>query len=634
MENMVSKVLSGRYRIDEFIDQGGMSYIYKARDLVLDRNVAIKVLKPELANDMEFSERFIIEAMAASKMKHENIVSLYDVGLEGDIRYLVLEYVEGKTIKDIIKEQGAFDEIRSCQITAQVLRALEHAHSKNIIHRDIKPENIVIDSLGRAKVLDFGIARITEDQAVTKANVAIGTVQYVSPEQAKGSDITFASDLYSLGLVFYEMLTGKRTFYGEDAVSIALKQINDDPIRPKTLNPYISDGVEKIVLCSLQKDRANRYSNAGSMLDDITSLLKGIEPPFASEIINKLEQQKIARQNEQKALQKEMRRRERDSKVQHVKSSVKRHYNIFLWAIPISLIIMGIIIYWGMGFIRTVTQTVYAPDLVGLDQIKAIENARGISLSPIIKYVFHDTIDENTVINQVPSYQTPMHRGDPITIEVSQGREGDVVPNLSNTSLREAYNIASEKNFTISVVERIASREIEEGIILEQLIKPGESMPQNRILQVKVSGGLVYVPDFINLTLEQAIQRCHDLNLTLDSVSYSDVSDPALLGKVLKQSPDVGNAVILGTNINLVVGSAESEHKGEIIIDTTGFELNTEIKVTLVEGDKETIQYVGSYKPDGDSQMLVSIQSNFSTNIKAKIYIDGVLKETREVRLR
>ncbi len=186
MENLVSKVLSGRYRVDEFIDQGGMSYIYKAWDLVLQRDVALKVLKPELANDREFTERFIIEAMAACKMKHENIVTLYDVGFEGDIRYLALEYVEGKNIKELINEKTCFDELRACQIITQVLRALEHAHSKNIIHRDIKPENIVIDNSGNAKVLDFGIARITEDQSVTKANVAIGTVQYVSPEQALG----------------------------------------------------------------------------------------------------------------------------------------------------------------------------------------------------------------------------------------------------------------------------------------------------------------------------------------------------------------------------------------------------------------------------------------------------------------
>ena len=634
MENLVSRVLSGRYRVDEFIDQGGMSYIYKAWDLVLQRDVALKVLKPELANDREFTERFIIEAMAACKMKHENIVTLYDVGFEGDIRYLALEYVEGKNIKELINEQTCFDELRACQIITQVLRALEHAHSKNIIHRDIKPENIVIDKSGNAKVLDFGIARITEDQSVTKANVAIGTVQYVSPEQVLGKEITAASDIYSLGLVFYEMLTGRRAFDGTEAVNILLKQINEDPPRPRSIKPELSDGVEKVLLCALQKDKEKRYSSATEMLADMFAIMNGKEPAIARKVMHEIEQEKRAKEAEKIAVQKHLRAKERQKNIHNVKRSVKKHYNVFLWAIPVFLIIISGIIYWGMGFINNVTQTVYAPDLVGMEQLKAVENARSVDLAPLIKYVYHDTISENTVIDQTPVYQTPMHRGDTITLEVSRGREGDVVPNLANLSLRDAYNIASKKNFTISVVERIASREIEEGIILEQQIKPGEPIPQNRIIQVKVSGGLVYVPDFTNLTLEQAIQRCHDLELTLDSVSYNDVSDPAQLGKVLKQNPDAGNAVILGTNINLIVGSADREYKGEIIIDTTGLELNTEIKVTLIEGNKETIQYVGSYKPDGDSQMVVPIQSNFSTNIKANIYINNQLRETREVNLR
>lgn len=630
MLDLIGKVLSGRYRVEEYIDQGGMSYVYKAWNLLDEKYVALKVLKPELLVDKEFSERFYIEAMAASKVKHSNIVSLLDVGIEGNIKYLCFEFVQGQTIKQILKTNGAFDESRACQILVQVLQALQHAHSKNIIHRDIKPENIVIDSTGKVKILDFGIARIENTDTLTKKDMGVGTLQYSSPEQMLGKNITSASDIYSLGVVFYEMLTARLPFEGPQYFN-RLKE--DVLIRPRVLNPRISMAVENIILCALQANTNNRYTSAQMMLDDICSAMKDEEPIIANQFLQSI------KLKEQQPVHKNIAPRKRENKVRQksiriAKTSIKKHYNVFLWSIPIFLIIIGIILYWGMNLITKVTQTVYAPDLIGLGHTKAIENARDVGLNPLIKYVYHDTIDENTVIKQVPSEQTPMHRGDTILIEVSQGREDDVVPNLANMSLKEAYNIASQRNFTLSVVERIASKEIEEGIILEQLVKPQEPIPQNRIVQVKVSGGLVYVPNFANLTLEEAIQRCHDLELTLESVEYSDIDDPKMLGRVLKQTPSVGNAVILGTNIRLVVGSAHREYKGELAIDTTGFELNTEIKVVLVEGKNESIQYVGSYKPDGDSQMIIPIQSNFSKNIKANIYINGELKESREVQLR
>lgn len=269
-------VIGNRYSVIEKLGSGGMSIVYKAKDKVLNRHVAIKVLRSEFANDEEFLSRFRTEALAAASLSHPNIVSIYDVGEQEGMHYIVMEYVNGKTLKEFIKETGRVSTKDAVTIAIQVLRALDHAHKKGIVHRDIKPQNILIDENGIVKVTDFGIARAVSTGTIINTNLTIGSVHYFSPEQARGGYVDNRSDLYSLGVVLYEMVTGVLPFDGDTPISIALKHLQEQPIRPTIYNPDIPRSVEAIILKAMQKDVLLRYQSATEMMQDLKNSL--IEP--------------------------------------------------------------------------------------------------------------------------------------------------------------------------------------------------------------------------------------------------------------------------------------------------------------------------------------------------------------------
>ena len=267
--------LSGRYELEEIIGTGGMSMVYRAWDLKYDREVAVKVLRAEFTEDEDFIRRFNVEAQAASKMSHPNIVNMYDVGRDGDTRYIVMEYVRGMTLKDQIRQQGKIETRRAVQIAQRILAAMDHAHEKGIVHRDIKPQNILIDREGNVKVADFGIARVVNSASGTKVGGNVmGSVHYFSPEQANGAVVDTKSDLYSVGVVLYEMLTGSVPFEGETAVAIALKHINDKPARPSELNENISNALDEVILKALEKDASARYQTAYAFAVDLKKALR------------------------------------------------------------------------------------------------------------------------------------------------------------------------------------------------------------------------------------------------------------------------------------------------------------------------------------------------------------------------
>lgn len=273
--DMIGKILGGRYEIIEKIGEGGMAEVYKAKCHLLNRYVAVKILKPEYAKDETFVKRFRREAQSAAALTHANIVSVYDVGAEGDINYIVMELLESKTLKDYIEEHGAMPSDLVLKISAQIASALETAHKAHIIHRDIKPQNIVLNKNMVAKVTDFGIAKITNvpSATITSFGSTMGSVHYFSPEHAKGGYTDEKSDIYSLGVVMYEMATGKLPFDADSPVSVALKQIQEDPIPPIDVNPNVSPALNQIILKALQKSTALRYQNATEVISDISQAL-------------------------------------------------------------------------------------------------------------------------------------------------------------------------------------------------------------------------------------------------------------------------------------------------------------------------------------------------------------------------
>ena len=261
-DSFIGKVLDGRYKILEVLGVGGMAFVLKAEDLMMNRVVAIKILNDQYNGDEQAETRFINESKAVAMLSHKNIVSVYDVAIYPDMKYIVMEYLDGITLKEYLDKKGALPWKEACIYIGQVLRALEHAHSKGVIHRDIKPQNIILQKNGEIKVTDFGIAKLPNDSSLTTTEKAIGTVYYISPEQASGKETSFSSDIYSVGVMLYEALTGRLPFVAESPVTIALMQINDQPTPPKEINDQIPLGVSQIVMKAMQKDTAARFATA------------------------------------------------------------------------------------------------------------------------------------------------------------------------------------------------------------------------------------------------------------------------------------------------------------------------------------------------------------------------------------
>lgn len=285
----MSKVLSDRYEIIEKIGVGGMAIVYKAKDLLLNRVVTIKVLREQFASDDDFVRRFRREAQSAASLSHPNIVSIYDVGKDGDTEYIVMEYVEGQNLKELIRNYAPLSSEQSINLARQIAEAIRHAHEHHIIHRDIKPHNILVTADGRAKVTDFGIARAVSAATMTHTGDIIGSVHYLSPEQAKGVQTNEQSDLYSLGIILYELLTGKVPYDGETPVAIALKHLQENPVPPSQLNPRISQGIENVILKAIAKAPERRYQTAVEFVEDLNHIQNGepirkIERPLEEDL--------------------------------------------------------------------------------------------------------------------------------------------------------------------------------------------------------------------------------------------------------------------------------------------------------------------------------------------------------------
>lgn len=628
MKNMIGQLLSNRYLIESYVDEGGMSVVYKAVDIATNQYVAIKALKPEFSRDVDFTKRFFNEAKASYNMSHPNIVALLNVDEDSGIYYLCFEYVEGPTLKQQIVRQGIIDGREAAKIAIQILWALNHAHSKNIIHRDIKPQNIIMHPSGNAKVLDFGIARVPNSHTLTDGKIALGTVQYVSPEQASGKEITAASDIYSTGIVLYEMITGMLPFNSEDSLVILAKQLNEMPVPPSVHNKSISRSLELIILAAMQKLPENRYQNAGEMIEDLTNYLQGKPPKKALEIQKKLEKMKQPKSEEDSKPSFQKRA------LNSTKKNVKKHYNVFVWAIPLFLITTTIILVWGVSWISSLTKVVYAPDLQGLEHVKAIEMTNTLGLRPLVRFVYHSSVAENRVIDQNPLAQERMNVGDTLIINVSRGRQAELTPKLEGLSLTEAYAKASEQSFTLAVVERVVSHDQPEGTILNQLTAAGATLPSDRIVQVIVSGGAASVPNVLNQQLDAASNLIHEKNLTLGTVEYSEVSNKADSGKVLKQVPDADSEVIVGSKVNLVVARYPENYKAAVVVNLKNYSGKVRLRITLTEGGTEVEKHSQSVDASKLNSLRIPIESAYEGKMTVKIYIDDTLIESREVDLK
>ncbi len=686
MDQYIGKMLDNRYEILECIGTGGMAVVYKARCHRLNRLVAVKILKPELASDAEFRRRFHDESQAVAMLSHTNIVTVYDVSHSDGLDYIVMELVDGMTLKQYMQKRGApLNWREALHFITQIVRALGHAHSRGIIHRDIKPQNILVLRDGSVKVTDFGIARITSAAQATLTQEALGSVHYISPEQARGSHIDGRSDLYSAGVVLYEMLTGRLPFEGETPVSVAIQHINSIPIPPRDLNPSIPPALEAITLKAMAPKVEDRYASADEMLDDLEEFRKNpdVVPEHAREVEAMLDEPTrvvpVADIKQEAEAQRSHRSQSRETPGYRDDSSYRRparpqrqpaeddyddeeEESRRRGVPPILIAILAILVFVGgmfffiyNFFIKGMTTTpkeLEVPDLspYTLSQLQEDTSLyEGFTLK--FEYQESDEHEENTVIDQKPKAGESAREGSEITIVISQASEPVIMPDLENKYGISAMNELTKMGL-VPEPEYENDDEITADYVIRTSPQAGESLTKGQTVKVVISMGpkteMVTVPPFLNMDINQAKSAAEMYGLVVEKVEEFP-SDEYDAGKVMFQSIASGQQVEKGTKISFQIstGPAEqpsaspepSESADPQPSNTSTVTTQKTIEVSLEDYiSKETVHLVVKVGGTVNFDTMVNtilgtqtVQITGSGKQTVEIIVDGVTVETRTV---
>ena len=582
--NIEGKLLGNRYEIIKKIGNGGMATVYKAQDKILKRNVAVKILRDEFTTDEEFIKRFEGEAQSAARLTHANIVSIYDVGVEGNLYYIVMELIQGKTLKEIIlEEEGPLPWKWSINVAIQIASALEMAHKNNIVHRDIKPHNIIITEDGVAKVTDFGIAKAVSNSTITAFGTTIGSVHYFSPEHARGGFTDAKSDIYSLGVVMYEMLTGRVPFDADTPVSVALKHMQEEPKEPIEVNPDIPSSINQIIMKALQKESSMRYQSATEMLVDLKKALKNPDGDFVEEEYDPTAMTQKIDTNMYKGMDRDSNRKNKKGKKEgKLKTFIKNHKVL---SSIIGLILLFAISLGGTMLVLNLTNPpeVEMPNIVGLSQEEAkqeIENA-GLKFE-VDKEEYDKEVPEGYVISQDPSYvenYNKVKKGSTVKVVISKGQEKTTVPKVVGMKKDEAIKALEDAKLKVEVVEE-TSKKVEEGYVISQDIDANTDAYAGDTVKIHVSTGVekVTVPDVIGKSQADAKKTLEAQGFVVSVTTSEDSSKDS--GVVLKQSLDSGKSVEKGSSITITVNSYEESKTMNVSINvksiTGGYSEETE----------------------------------------------------------
>ncbi len=553
--------INDRYEIEKLIGEGGMANVYLANDTILDRKVAVKVLRGDLAGDEKFVRRFQREALSASSLSHPNIVEIYDVGEDDGNFYIVMEYIEGKTLKQLIKKRGVLSLPETIDIMLQLLDALATAHDSYIIHRDIKPQNIMIKESGLVKITDFGIAMALNSVELTQTNSVMGSVHYLPPEQASGKGSTIRSDIYSLGILMFEMLTGKMPFKGDSAVEIALKHIKEPLPSVREINPVVPQSVENIILKAAAKNPKNRYHNVREMEEDIKTSLdaerqdeqkvvfKYPETDFSdTKTINVLKEEKKEPKPE-KPVAKQI------TKEDKIENSNKKKIVIIASIIAVFTFLMLFIIIILPKLSES--KEIKVPDVYGMEISKAEEMIKKAGFKLSSKKKASDEVDENLVIETDPSRNRYVKKGSTITIYYSSGSKKI---ELEDYVGQNVYEVKAKLEL-LGIVVEVEQKEVEdsvkyegkEQIIIEQSVKKGEKLSSGEKITLYIPKILSTYPDMVTdaWTLERVTEFCEKYGLTL-KYSYKETNDVDE-NIVLAQSPKAGEEIFENDTFKVVI---------------------------------------------------------------------------------
>ncbi len=542
--------INDRYQIIRTIGEGGMANVYLAYDTILDRNVAVKILRGDLAEDEKFVRKFQREAISASSLSHPNIVEMYDVGEDDGRYFIVMEYVEGVTLKNLIKRRGALTLSEVIDIMLQLTSAIACAHDSYIIHRDIKPQNVLILDDGRVKITDFGIAMALNSNELTQTNSVMGSVHYLPPEQANGTGATIKSDIYSLGILMYELLTGNLPFKGDSAVEIAIKQMKEPIPSIVEQNPNIPQSIENIILKACAKNPKNRYESARQMYEDLTTCLDSTrisEPKYVYPYPEFEEEKKITRE------------KKNESKVQEVE---KKENKKGLLALIISAVVLLIGIIITCVFLLVLPKYKKDPDIVvpnvsGMTVVNAESTLKnsGFEVATEVKYEYNNSVEEGNVISTDPVEGRSVKKGTLVTLIVSSGIDGKEIEDYKDRDIEEIKPEleALGINVIINYEEHPEKDNLKDGIIVSQDKEAGTILKKGNTIIFKVIKIITTYPDFVSedYSIDGVKKFCEDNGITLN-ITYKETSDKTE-GTILSQSRAAGTKVMSGVTLRIEV---------------------------------------------------------------------------------
>lgn len=643
MDNYIGRLLDNRYEILDMIGSGGMAVVYKARCNRLNRMVAIKILKEELSQDVEFRRRFHAESQAVAMLSHPNIVSVYDVSHSDNLDYIVMELIEGITLKQYMEQKGQLNWREALHFATQIAKALEHAHSRGIIHRDIKPHNIMILKDGSVKVADFGIARVSSAQN-TLTREALGSVHYISPEQAKGAHVDFRTDLYSLGVVMYEMLTGRPPFDGDTPVSVAIQHINAKATMPRELNPAIPVGLEQITMHAMAGDLNGRYASATQMLADLEEFRRNpncvfdfsrrdeldigavLREPVTPRARTSAARAAAAAAQKQKPQQPKPPEKSRGGRVALIAGIV---------CLVAAFLAIGYFLYsYFFSDLFSKTEEDIVPNFIGQYYESIDESQYPNFIIEISEWKPSENYEYGYVIDQSPVAERTVKVGTKIELTVSMGVESDTMPDLINSSLQSAQSYLSKMAVNVIVkVEYENSDVYTDGFVIRTDPAVGATLTDGQTVTLTVSQGseikLVSVPALVGEDLEKALSAIDAAGLGRGSIRYVDSDLPE--GTVTFQSIDAGEKVKMDTVVNLQVSKGPQKAETPFIYELTkdsavdqGGRLQLQVKASTEDDGVLTYAWYASLTGSEDDAVLVSRSAEDNTTCNVDTSVPGV----------
>lgn len=650
MDQYIGKMLDNRYEILERIGTGGMAIVYKAKCHRLNRLVAIKILKSDLAQNEEFRRRFNAESQAVAQLSHPNIVSVYDVSRGGDMEYIVMELIDGITLKQYMEKRGQLNWRESLHFITQIMRGLSHAHSRGIIHRDIKPQNIMVLRDGSVKVADFGIACLA-DSAQTLTQEALGSVHYISPEQARGDRPDARSDIYSSGVVLYEMLTGRLPFEGESAVSVAIQHLSSIPLAPREINPDIPEQLELICMKAMAPDLEHRYQSADAMIADLEAFRKNPEVEMKFDLSDLRPEENDEPTRTIRTMpshtvtipvhqpERNYPRRERDEDEEPRRAGSGKR-GVLVGAVTVAAVAVVIVLFKTIlgSFAPAVVDQYQVPDLYNMTIEEAESDPRIEGVFEIQKAgsEFSADVPEGHILRQDPK-KDETRKGSQLVIQVwvSAGEETGEVPDLENKSEQDARILLEKLNkeynleLTVEAPEELKqfSEEITEGYVIKTEPAQGEILKKGDTVKLILSKGPdikpVTVLPFVGMSIDSVLSQLESYKLTCDAADVEVVDSDKPGGTIVWQSPASGETVPEWTTIKFRVsaGLASSALPITVDIPQNGKDI---VKVEIYVGDEPNPQYSETvYEADG----AVSTTLYGTGRKMVKVYFDGVLDQ-------